>query len=235
MTVILKKGLSSLEIAYTDEMLAQFEKYYELLIEWNEKMNLTAITEKEEVAVKHFLDCATCLKHIDLKGSVIDVGTGAGFPGIVLKILKPDIKICLLDSLNKRIGFLNEVISELGLKNVETVHSRAEDGAQNKNYREKFDFCVSRAVANLSTLSEYCLPFVKEGGMFVSMKGPDVKEELDSARSAIGTLGGQVISTEVENLPDSDINHTIIKIKKVRATPTKYPRKAGKPSKEPLK
>lgn len=198
-------------------------------------MNLTAITEKNEVAVKHFIDCATCLKHIDLSGSVIDVGTGAGFPGLVLKILKPEIKICLLDSLNKRIGFLNEVVNQLGLKDVEMVHARAEDGAQNKSYREKFDFCVSRAVANLSTLSEYCLPFVKVGGMFVSMKGPDVTEELDNARSAIGTLGGQVIGVECENLPDSDINHTVIKIKKVRLTPTKYPRKAGKPSKEPLK
>ena len=235
MIEILKKGFTDLEIPYTDEMLCQFQRYYELLVEWNEKMNLTAITEKEEVALKHFIDCATCLKHIDLSGSVIDVGTGAGFPGLVLKILKPEIKICLLDSLNKRINFLNEVVNQLGLKDVETFHSRAEDGAQNKNYREKFDFCVSRAVANLSTLSEYCLPFIKISGMFVSMKGPDVKEELDNARSAIGTLGGQVLDVETENLPDSDINHTIIKIKKVRATPTKYPRKAGKPSKEPLK
>lgn len=235
MVELLRKGFLSLGISYTDEMLNQFKVYYELLVDWNEKMNLTAITEKQDVAIKHFIDCATCLKHINLTGTVIDVGTGAGFPGLVLKILKPEIKICLLDSLNKRISFLDEVVKNLGLNDVTTVHLRAEDGAQNKDYREKFDFCVSRAVANLSTLSEYCLPFVKVGGMFVSMKGPDVKEELDLARSAIGTLGGQVLDVEFENLLETDINHTIIKIKKVRPTPTKYPRKAGKPSKEPLK
>ncbi len=235
MVELLKKGFSELGISYTDDMLNQFQLYYELLIEWNEKMNLTAITVKEDVAIKHFIDCATCLKFIDLKGDVIDVGTGAGFPGLVLKILKPEINICLLDSLNKRISFLEEVVRKLNLKNVTTVHSRAEDGAQNVKYREKFDFCVSRAVANLSTLSEYCLPFVKEGGLFVSMKGPDVEEELDLARSAIGTLGGKVEDLMCENLPETDINHTVIKIRKVRATPTKYPRKAGKPSKEPLK
>ncbi len=237
MSQIFEEKLSALGVTLTDIQKKQFVRFYELLVEWNKVMNLTGITEYEEVNEKHFVDSISLVKAIDLNKveTVIDIGTGAGFPGIPLKIAFPHLKIVLLDSLNKRINFLNEVVAELGLKDVETFHSRAEDGAQNKNYRESFDFCVSRAVANLSTLSEYCLPFVKISGMFVSMKGPDVKEELDNARSAIGTLGGQVLEVESENLPDSDINHTIIKIKKVRATPTKYPRKAGKPSKEPLK
>lgn len=235
MKEILKNGFSKLSIDYTDDMLEKFELYAKLLVEWNEKMNLTAITEKEEIAVKHFIDCASCLTKVDLSGKVIDVGTGAGFPGMVLKILKPEIKITLLDSLNKRLIFLQEVTDKLNLKDVEIVHYRAEDGGRDKKLRENFDFCVSRAVANLSTLSEYCLPFVKQGGFFISMKGPDVKEELNDAKNAINKLGGEIISAENILLPDTDISHSVISIKKVRQTPTAYPRKAGKPSKEPLK
>ena len=235
MKTILKNGFDSLNIPYTEDMLDKFCEYSKLLIEWNEKMNLTAITDLNEIAVKHFLDCATILTKTDLQGSIIDVGTGAGFPGMVIKILRPDLKITLLDSLNKRLVFLQEVKDKLGLKEVEIVHARAEDGGHNKNLREKFDFAVSRAVANLSTLSEYCIPFVKIGGCFVSMKGPDVTQELEEAKNAVTKLGGLVLKTEYINLPDTDINHSIITIKKERQTPTNFPRKAGKPSKEPLK
>ncbi len=227
---ILKKNSISPENA------DKFHKYYELLVEWNEKINLTAITEEDDVAVKHFLDSLNAAKGIVEDGmSVIDVGTGAGFPGLPVKIANPGISLTLVDSLNKRIGFLCEVISSLGLTDVETVHSRAEDLGINKDYREKYDVCVSRAVANLTTLCELCLPFVKVGGLFVSLKGPKAQEEAEEAKRAIELLGGSLTDIKSYDLSDTDLNHNIVIIKKISHTPTKYPRKAPKPSKEPLK
>ena len=211
-------------------------RYYDLLTEWNSFMNLTAITEFDEVCKKHFVDSVSLCKAFDLskEQTLIDVGTGAGFPGIPLKIMFPTLKITLLDSLGKRIKFLNEVISVLGLKNVEAIHGRAEDYAKPALLREKFDFCVSRAVANLATLSEYCLPFVKRDGYFVSYKSDRIMEEKSAAEHAIFVLGG-VIDREVDfNLPDSDIYRNLCIIRKQKNTPSKYPRKAGTPSKEPI-
>lgn len=212
-----------------------FENYYKLLVEWNEKMNLTAITEEDDVAVKHFLDSLNASKGI-LKGNekIIDVGTGAGFPGLPIKIANPDIRVTLADSLNKRIGFLNEVINTLGLKNAVAVHARAEDLAREEEHREAYDICVSRAVANLATLCELCLPFVKVGGYFVSLKGPKAEEEIKNARKAMELLGGKFEKVESYDLSEADLNHNIVVIKKISHTPTKYPRKAPKPSKEPL-
>jgi 16S rRNA (guanine527-N7)-methyltransferase len=213
-----------------------FYKYYLLLTEWNEKINLTAITEEDEVAVKHFLDSLKAAEGIIEDGvSVIDVGTGAGFPGLPVKIANPDIKLTLVDSLNKRINFLNEVISSLSLDGVRTIHSRAEELGQNKDHREKYDLCVSRAVANLTTLCELCLPFVKVGGSFVSLKGPKAEEEVKDANMAIELLGGELVKIQSYDLSDTDLNHNIVIIKKISHTPTKYPRSAPKPAKEPLK
>ncbi len=212
-----------------------FCKYYELLTEWNEKINLTAITEEEDVAIKHFLDSLNAAKGIIEDGmKVIDVGTGAGFPGLPIKIAQRGISLTLVDSLNKRINFLNEVVSALGLDGVETVHSRAEELGVNKSYRECYDVCVSRAVANLATLCELCMPFVKVGGLFVSLKGPKAEEELASAKRAIELMGGEFVSMQPYDLSDTDLNHNIVIIKKISHTPTKYPRKAPKPSREPL-
>ena len=230
------KGLESLNIKLFEKQMEQFLTFYELLVEWNSFMNLTAITEFEEVVQKHFLDSLALIKACDLKDqTLIDVGTGAGFPGIPLKIAFPELKITLLDSLNKRINFLNTVIDTLGLEKVETIHGRAEDFAKNKEYREKFDLCVSRAVSNLTTLSEYCLPFVKVNGSFISYKSEKLTEELKEADKAISILGG-VVDDQVElTLPNSDIYRNLLIINKTKNTPGKYPRKAGLPSKEPLK
>ncbi len=212
-----------------------FYKYYLLLTEWNERINLTAITEEDEVAVKHFLDSLNAAKGIAEDGmSVIDVGTGAGFPGLPVKIANPGIALTLVDSLKKRINFLDEVVSQLGLSDVRTVHSRAEELGINKDYRERYDVCVSRAVANLTTLCELCLPFVKVGGLFVSLKGPKAAEEVSQAQKAIRLLGGELVRIQSYDLSDTDLNHNIVVIKKISHTPTKYPRKAPKPSKEPL-
>lgn len=212
-----------------------FQIYYEMLIDWNEKINLTAITEENDVAIKHFLDSLNAAKGMVKPGmKVIDVGTGAGFPGLPVKIANPKIELTLVDSLNKRINFLNEVISSLGLDGVNTVHSRAEDLGVNKDYREKYDMCVSRAVSNLTTLCELCLPFVKVGGYFVSLKGPKAEEEIKEANRAISLLGGEFERMENYDLSDTELNHNIVVIKKISHTPTKYPRKAPKPSKEPL-
>jgi len=213
-----------------------FYRYFELLCEWNEKINLTAITEEDEVAVKHFLDSLNAANGI-VSGNmrVIDVGTGAGFPGLPVKIANPDIELTLVDSLQKRINFLDEVVSSLSLDNVETVHSRAEELGVNPDYREKYDICVSRAVANLTTLTELCLPFVKVGGLFVSLKGPKAPEEAQEAQNAIKILGGSLVEIKSYDLSDTDLNHNIVIIKKISHTPTKYPRKAPKPAKEPLK
>ncbi len=220
----------------SDDICQKLDKYYELLIDWNQKINLTAITEPQDVAQKHFIDCMQIFKSgvISDGASVIDVGTGAGFPGLVMKICNPTLRVTLMDSLNKRINFLNQVSTELGL-DVNCVHSRAEDAAHNKLYRERFDVCASRAVANLATLSELCLPFVKVGGYFAALKGPKAQEEIIEAQNAIRLLGGQVESVIEYKIADTDYAHNIVLIKKISAISSQYPRKAPKPSKEPLK
>ena len=230
----LKQKLNEFNIEISDNQLEKFNEYMKLLLDWNEKINLTAIVEPDEVKIKHFLDSLTVLKYINDEDKVIDIGTGAGFPGIPLKIVKPLAKITLLDSLNKRINFLNLVIEELELKNIEAIHGRAEEFARNKIYREKYDVAVSRAVANLSTLTEYMLPFVKVGGKCICMKGANVKEELDKAKNAIQELGGKIEKIDNFYLSNNDNERNIIIIKKVKETKSKYPRKAGIPSKEPL-
>ena len=230
----LKQKLNEFNIEISDNQLEKFDKYMKLLLEWNEKINLTAIIEPDEVKIKHFLDSLTVLKYINDEDKVIDIGTGAGFPGIPLKIMKPDAKITLLDSLNKRINFLNLVIEELELKNIEAIHGRAEEFARNKLYREKYDVAVSRAVANLSTLTEYMLPFVKVGGRCICMKGANLKEELDKAKNAIQELGGKIEIIDNFYLSNNDNERNIVIIKKIKETKSKYPRKAGIPSKEPL-
>lgn len=240
------KDLEQLHIELSDEQVNQFIKYYELLIEWNSFMNLTAITDFDEVFKKHFTDSLSLIKgntyiseicgkdlQID-EISILDVGTGAGFPGIPLKIAFPNLKITLLDSLNKRVNFLNEVIEQLGLKNINAVHGRAEDFAKNKEFRESFDISVSRAVANMSTLSEYCIPFVKVDGLFIPYKSEKIVEELANANNALYILGGKVVDQIDYNLPDSDYYRNLVIVKKEKETPKKYPRKAGLPSKEPL-
>ena len=220
---------------FSVEQLEQFFAYMNLLIEWNKKMNLTAIIEPNEIILKHFIDSITILKEIDSNSKIIDVGTGAGFPGIPLSIMNPTLKITLVDSLNKRLIFLQEVIKELGLKNIEIIHARAEELGQNKKYRECFDVATSRAVANLSTLSEYLIPLVKIDGKVISMKAGNAQEEIREAQKAINVLGGRIESIEEFTLPQTDIERTIIMINKERYTPNKYPRKAGVPSKDPIK
>lgn len=226
---------TGLGVRFFMEQTEQFFEYMNLLIEWNEKMNLTAITEPLEIIQKHFVDSLTILNRIEDNQKVVDVGTGAGFPGIPLAIMNPKLEITLVDSLNKRLVFLQEVINKLKLKNIEIVHARAEDFGQNKNYREKFDIATSRAVANLSTLSEYLLPLVKVNGKCICMKASDADEEIEEAKKAIDVLGGKISKIDKFNLPQSDIGRTIIEIKKEKVTPNKYPRKAGTPSKEPIK
>ena len=235
-TTQFEKDLDSLGISLSEKQIQQFIIYYEMLVEWNEVMNLTAITEYEEVMKKHFIDSISLLKAYDVSKStsVIDVGTGAGFPGLALKIAYPNLKVTLLDSLNKRINFLNAVIDKLALSDVEAIHGRAEDFAKPGKLREKYDLCVSRAVANLSTLSEYCLPFVKVGGQFISYKSEKIAEEKAAAENAIKILGGTVKNQVEFMLPDSDIYRNLFIIEKIKQTPKKYPRKAGLPGKEPL-
>ena len=222
-------------VRFSVEQMDKFYKYMNLLIEWNEKMNLTAIIEPNEIILKHFIDSITILKDIKDGSTVVDVGTGAGFPGIPLSIMNPTLKITLVDSLNKRLIFLQEVINELDLKNVELVHARAEEFGRNKKYREKFDVATSRAVANMATLSEYLLPLVKINGKVISMKAGNASQEIEDSKKAIKTLGGNINNIEEFNLPQSDIGRTIIIIDKIKETPGKYPRKPGTPSKEPIK
>lgn len=233
---ILVKGAEKLGIALSDKQKQQFEAYYDYLVAQNEVMNLTAITEYEEVLCKHFLDSlflAQTTKEFDGK-KVLDLGTGAGFPGIPLKIAFPETEFVLMDSLNKRITFLNRVIELLSLNNITAVHARAEEAARKPEYREQFDFCVSRAVARLATLSEFCIPFVKPGGYFISYKAGDCKEECSEAKKAIAVLGGRLVSAKESCLPDTEIARTFVVVQKEKKTPEKYPRGQGKPVKQPL-
>lgn len=236
METLLKNACNELGLNITDTQVQQFLKYKSLLLDWNEKINLTAITDDKEIILKHFVDSISVCKYIDFEGkSFIDVGTGAGFPALPIKIMQKDAKVTLLDSLNKRINFLKIVCDDLALDKVSFVHSRAEDSGQDKLFREQFDFCVSRAVANLSVLSEFDLPFVKVGGYFVALKGPLLDSEILEAEKAIKTLGGEIEKIETINIPFTDINHKIVFIKKLRQTPKQYPRKAGKVSKNPIR
>lgn len=236
MSQIFENKLNELGITLSDKQKQQFDKFYELLVEWNKFMNLTGITEYEEVNEKHFVDSLSIVRAIDMESveSVIDVGTGAGFPGIPLKIAFPHLNVVLLDSLNKRINFLNEVIAELGLTDIKTIHGRAEDYAKQTEYREKFDLCVSRAVANLSTLSEYCLPYVRVEGLFVPYKSGEIDEELDKSKKAVNILGGKIENVVKFQLPGTEIGRSFVKVRKIANTNKKYPRKAGLPAKEPL-
>lgn len=225
----------------SETQLSQFEKYYEMLIEKNKVMNLTAITDRDEVILKHFIDSVALAEFYDLRDKsidVIDVGTGAGFPGIPLKIVFPELNVTLFDSLNKRVLFLNDVIAELGLDNSSgkcvAIHGRAEEGGRNKNMREKYDLVVSRAVANMAVLSEYCIPFVRQGGYFIPYKTGKIDDELNQGKKAISILGGKIEKTEKLMLPDSDIGRSFVFIKKIKQTPKAYPRKAGTASKQPL-
>mgnify|MGYP002626236688 CR=1 FL=1 len=223
-------------IKLSEYQLLQFDKYFKLLLEWNEKINLTAITDPKEVAIKHMIDSISCWddKLFDENITVIDVGTGAGFPGLPLKIYKPDIKLTLLDSLNKRVNFLNVVSNELGLTNVKCIHGRAEEAGRNKELREKFDFVVSRAVARFPVLAEYCLPFVKKGGVFAALKGMKYAQEAEAGKRAIEILGGGIPRCVEVKLPDIDDRRAVIYITKKKTTPNTYPRKAGTPDKNPL-
>lgn len=230
-----KSFLEKIEIELDEKQIEQFYDYMQRLLKWNEKINLTAITQPQEIIIKHFVDSLTISKYIKENTKIIDVGTGAGFPGIPLKIYRNDIEVILLDSLNKRINFLNDVINKMGLDKISAIHGRAEEFGHNKEYREKFDIATSRAVANMATLSEYLIPFVKVNGMVVAMKGSDVKQEIDESKRAINVLGGKIFGVEEFNLPDTDIRRNVILIEKEKHTLAKYPRKAGTPSKEPLK
>ena len=236
MSEIFESKLNELGITLTDNQKEQFVKFYELLVEWNKVMNLTGITEYEEVNEKHFVDSLSIVKAIDINKveTVIDVGTGAGFPGIPLKIAFPHLNVVLLDSLNKRIKFLNAVIDELGLQGIETIHGRAEDFAKQTDYREQFDLCVSRAVANLATLSEYCIPYVKKDGLFVPYKSGEIEDELEQSKKAVHVLGGKIQDVVKFQLPGSEIGRSFVIINKLQNTAKKYPRKAGLPSKEPI-
>lgn len=234
-----QRELSLLSIKLEENQLVKFYKYFELLVEWNKVMNLTAITEMDEVITKHFVDSLSLIKAIEDIGEkdyrIIDIGTGAGFPGIPLKIAFPNLKLTLMDSLNKRVNFLNEVINCLELQEIEAIHERAEDLGRDSNYREKFDYCVSRAVANLSTLSEYCMPFVKIGGYFIPYKSGKIEEELGSAKHAVFLLGGKVEEVKTFLLPGTEAERSLVKIVKNDPISKKYPRKAGLPAKDPLK
>ena len=232
----LRQAAESYGLPLTEEQLSRFERYYELLIEWNQKMNLTAITEPREVAVKHMIDSLSAWDDslFSPEASLVDVGTGAGFPGIPLKILYPGLKLTLLDSLNKRIRYLQTVVDELGLTDVRCIHARAEEAARQKEYREQFDIAVSRAVARLPILAEYCLPFVKKGGIFAALKGMQYEQEAQEARKALGMLGGQLAAVHPVQLPGLEDKRAVIYVRKTGKTPAAYPRKAGTPEKNPL-
>ena len=226
---LLQNYIKDYKITLTENQYEQFQKYFELLAEWNEKMNLTAITDESGVALKHFADSLSLLNFVDIpqNSSLADVGTGAGFPGVVLKIARPDIKLTLIDSLNKRLVFLGEVCAQLGIE-AELIHSRAEDGARDEKLRESFDFAVSRAVARMNVLSEYCLPYVKVGGVFCAMKGAQANEEFKESLNAINTLGGKLENKYFFELPENGGERAIAVVRKVKNTPQKYPRQSGK-------
>lgn len=237
MVNLLKKKMEEIHVELDDRKIEQFHRFYELLIEWNKVMNLTGITEYEEIVEKHFVDSLSIVKVLDLNkvDKILDIGTGAGFPGIPLKIVFPHLNMVLLDSLNKRIRFLDEVIRESGFSGIYTIHGRAEEFARKEEYREQFDVCVSRAVANLSTLAEYCLPYVKQGGIFVSYKSGNIDDEIAESKRAVQLLGGNIADVVKFQLPGTDINRSFVKVEKVRNTSGKYPRKSGMPAKEPLR
>ena len=232
----LKVAATEYGLNLTEDQISAFNKYYELLYEWNKKINLTAITEPKDVAIKHMVDSLSCFKADLFKEntSLIDVGTGAGFPGLPLKIFYPSLKLTLLDSLNKRVKFLQLVVDELGLKDVEVIHARSEEAARNKKYREKFDLATARAVARLPIICEYCLPFVKDGGTFIALKGRQYEEEATQAQKAIKILGGEIADIMPVKLPEIDDKRAVIYIKKVKSTPKAYPRKAGTPERNPI-
>lgn len=234
---VIYQGLKELGIEVSMPVIDKLLIFKDIMLEWNEKINLTSITDERDIYVKHFLDSATCLSTGYIKSGmrVIDVGTGAGFPGIPVKIIKNDIKITFLDSLNKRINYLKEVVQKLELDDTVLIHGRAEETGNNKSHRESYDVVLSRAVASMNILCEYCLPFVKVGGVFLCQKGPNVEEELKEAEKAINVLGGKLIEIRKYKLPFSDIIHNVIIIEKEVHTPTKYPRKPGKPSANPIK
>lgn len=232
---VFEEGLSNYQIQLSEQQKQQFIDYYEMLIEKNRVMNLTAITEFREVVTKHFIDSISLVKAYQ-PGSqkMIDLGTGAGFPGIPLKIVFPDLDILLVDSLKKRLLFLDEVIQKLGLNKIRTLHGRAEDLGRDPKHREQYDLCVSRAVAKLSVLTEYCIPFVKQGGYFIPYKSGQIEEELSASKRAFQILGAEMEKMEAFDLPGTDIDRTLIVLKKIKATPKNYPRNAGKISKDPL-
>lgn len=234
---VLESALKELQISYTPQNIEQFRQYMNGILEWNEKINLTAIKDKEEFLVKHFIDSLLCLNYREYKSAnnIIDVGTGAGFPGVPLAILSPAKEFLLMDSLNKRLKVIEELAAQIELNNVKILHARAEELARRKEHREMYDLCVSRAVANLTVLSEYCLPFIKVGGYLLAYKGPEGERETEEAAKAIDLLGGKVEKIENMKLSHFDLNHKIIFIKKVKKTPSKFPRKSGTPAKEPLK
>lgn len=234
---IIKAECENIGLEINEEKYNKFIQYKDLMKEWNEKVNLTAITDDKEIVIKHFVDSIKAFEFKSLNSSVkiIDVGTGAGLPGIPIKIMNDNAEVVLLDSLQKRINFLNEVITTLKLKDIKTVHGRAEDFGTDLNYREKFDVAISRAVANMAVLAEFCLPFVKKNGYFVALKGPAVQEELDEAKKAIGVLGGKIEKVIKVNFENSDLDHNLVIIKKIKNTPKQYPRRAGTVSKKPIK
>ncbi|WP_297635675.1 16S rRNA (guanine(527)-N(7))-methyltransferase RsmG [uncultured Clostridium sp.] len=234
---IMKVAADEVSMEFNEDKYEKFIKYMRLTQEWNQKINLTAITEDDEFIKKHFIDCIKAFKSEELKNAktIIDVGTGAGFPGLPIAIMNDDAEITLLDSLNKRVNFLNLVVKELGLKNVVTIHSRAEDGARKKELREQFDVATSRAVANMAVLSEFCLPYVRVGGYFVALKGPAIEEELKDSKNAIGTLGGKLARVDETIVEGTDLNHNIVVVQKVKECPKTYPRKAGNVTKKPIK
>lgn len=233
---LLEQGLAKWDIILKQKQLELFDRYTSLLLEWNQKFNLTAITELNDIIIDHYLDSLAIFKtpYIEENSSIMDMGTGAGFPGIPIKILFPEMPLVLVDSLNKRTVFLKEVISQLDLKNIEVIHARAEDLGQNKQYRENYDLVLSRAVAELRVLSEYCLPMNKVNSLFISYKGPGAPDEIENAQKAIKTLGGQYRETLEIDVPFSEKVHNLVVIKKVAKTPHTYPRKSGKPKKSPM-
>lgn len=230
----MKEKGKKIDVDFSENQIEKFYKYMNILIEWNKKINLTAIIAPEDIILKHFIDSLTVLKYINENDKIIDVGTGAGFPGIPLKIMKENIDITLLDSLNKRINFLNQIINELNLKNIKTLHSRIEDTGKDVVHREKYDITISRAVSNLATLSEYMLPLTKINGYCICMKGAEIEDEISKSEYAINLLGGCIFKKEELNLTENDNKRNIVILKKIKKTPNKYPRKAGIPSKEPI-